>query len=78
MNANPKFLNTAAEIDAAAVPPLPNSRKTYVDGVQDGVRVPMREISQADTAALIPLVPSLHMSVEKRRRRWAIAPEEQF
>ena len=52
MNANPKFLNTAAEIDAAAVAPLPNSRKTYVDGVQDGVRVPMREISQADTAAL--------------------------
>jgi phosphomethylpyrimidine synthase len=52
MNANPKFLNAAAEIDAAAVLPLPNSRKIHVDGTQDGVRVPMREITQADTAAM--------------------------
>ena len=52
MNANPKFLNAAAQIDAAAVVPLPNSRKIHVDGARDGVRVPMREITQADTAAL--------------------------
>ena len=32
MNANPKFLNTAAQVDAGAVKPLPNSRKVYIPG----------------------------------------------
>ncbi len=49
MNANPKFLNQAAQVDAAAVKPLPNSRKVYVTGSRPDIRVPMREISQADT-----------------------------
>ena len=49
MNANPKFLNATAHVDEAAVKPLPNSRKIYVPGSRPGVRVPMREISQADT-----------------------------
>ena len=51
MSANPKFLNAAARIDDAAVSPLPSSRKIYAAGTQPGVRVPMREIAQADTAA---------------------------
>ena len=51
MNANPKFLATAARVDAAAVQPLPNSRKVYVQGSRPDLRVPMREISQAETPA---------------------------
>src|SRR6185436_20419469 len=51
MNANPKFLNTAAHVDEAAVKPLPNSRKVYVEGSRADIRVPMREITQADTPA---------------------------
>jgi phosphomethylpyrimidine synthase len=51
MNANPKFLNKAAHVDAAAIKPLPNSRKIYVEGSRPDIRVPMREISQADTPA---------------------------
>jgi phosphomethylpyrimidine synthase len=51
MNANPKFLSQAAHVDAAAIKPLPNSRKIYVAGSRPDIRVPMREISQADTPA---------------------------
>ena len=49
MNANPQFVSQAAHVDAAAVKPLPNSRKIYVEGSRPDIRVPMREISQADT-----------------------------
>jgi phosphomethylpyrimidine synthase len=45
MNANPKFLAVEAEVDHAAITPLPNSRKIYVTGSLPDVRVPMREIS---------------------------------
>jgi phosphomethylpyrimidine synthase len=48
MNANPKFLAATAHVDDAAVQPLPNSRKVYVGDL----RVPMREISQADTPTM--------------------------
>src|SRR3989338_8689834 len=51
MNANPKFIAEAAHVDAAAIKPLPNSRKVYVQGSRPDLRVPMREISQADTPA---------------------------
>ncbi|HWA13800.1 MAG TPA: phosphomethylpyrimidine synthase ThiC [Burkholderiales bacterium] len=51
MNANPKFLNSAARVDEAAVKPLPASRKVYVQGSRADLRVPMREIRQADTPA---------------------------
>ncbi|MEQ1815711.1 MAG: phosphomethylpyrimidine synthase ThiC [Nitrosomonas sp.] len=47
---NPKsFSNTTAEVDAAAVKPLPNSRKIYVQGSRADIQVPMREIRQSDT-----------------------------
>ena len=45
MNANPTFLAAQAEVDSAAVTPLPNSRKIYVTGSRADLRVPMREIS---------------------------------
>ena len=56
MNANPQFLAPkftadAAHVDAAAVKPLPNSRKVYVQGIRPDLLVPMREISQAETPA---------------------------
>jgi phosphomethylpyrimidine synthase len=51
MNANPKFLNTAAQVDAGAVKPLPNSRKVYISGSSADIQVPMREITQSDTPA---------------------------
>ena len=51
MVANPKFLAATAHVDDAAIKSLPNSRKIYVQGSRPDVRVPMREISQADTLA---------------------------
>ena len=51
MNANPQFLAATATVDEAAIQPLPNSRKIYVQGSRPDLRVPMREISQSDTPA---------------------------
>jgi phosphomethylpyrimidine synthase len=51
MNANPKFIAATAHVDDAAVHPLPNSRKVYVQGSRPDIQVPMREVSQADTPA---------------------------
>ena len=51
MNAvTPKFLSATAVVDEAAIRPLPMSRKIYVEGSRPDIRVPMREISQSDTA----------------------------
>ena len=44
-----KFSNQSATVDSAAIKPLPNSRKVYVEGSRPDIRVPMREISQTDT-----------------------------
>jgi phosphomethylpyrimidine synthase len=49
MNANDQFIAAAAQVDSAAVQPLPNSRKIYVTGSRPDIQVPMREISQDDT-----------------------------
>ena len=50
MSANPDhILSQTATVDAAAIEPLPNSCKIYVQGSRPDIRVPMREISQADT-----------------------------
>jgi phosphomethylpyrimidine synthase len=51
MNATPQFLAATAQVDEAAIHPLPNSRKIYVTGSRPDIRVPMREISQSDTPA---------------------------
>jgi phosphomethylpyrimidine synthase len=51
MNANEKFFARDAKVDAAAVSPLPASRKISVQGSRDDLRVPMREIAQTETPA---------------------------
>jgi len=43
------FSNKTAQVDDAAIKPLPNSRKIYVQGSRPDIQVPMREISQSDT-----------------------------
>ncbi len=50
MVANPRFLAATAQVDENTVKPLPGSRKIYVQGSRPDLRVPLREISQADTA----------------------------
>ncbi|MEY4593437.1 MAG: phosphomethylpyrimidine synthase ThiC [Pseudomonadota bacterium] len=49
MNAKENFVAANALVDSAAVAPLPNSRKVYVQGSRPDIQVPMREVSQADT-----------------------------
>ncbi len=49
MNANDQFIAATAHVDAAAIQPLPNSRKIHLGGSRADLRVPMREITQADT-----------------------------
>ena len=51
MNARDHFFAERARVDAAAVQPFPNSRKIYVQGSRPDLRVPLREIRQADTPA---------------------------
>jgi phosphomethylpyrimidine synthase len=51
MNAPDKFFARDAHVDEAAVQPLPNSHKIYVEGSRPDIRVPMREIAQSDTPA---------------------------
>jgi len=61
MNAKAEFSADSAVVDEAAIKPLPNSRKIYVQGSRADIQVPMREISQADT----PLQMSISGAVEK-------------
>jgi phosphomethylpyrimidine synthase len=51
MNANDQFFARDAQVDAAAVAPLPASQKIYVEGSRADIRVPMREITQSETPA---------------------------
>lgn len=49
MNKPVDFSHDTAIVDSAAIQPFPNSRKVYIEGSRPDIRVPMREISQADT-----------------------------
>jgi phosphomethylpyrimidine synthase len=49
VNAKETFIASNAHVDEAAIKPLPNSRKVYFTGSREDIRVPMREIMQADT-----------------------------
>ena len=49
MNAKQPFVAKQAQVDEAAIAPLPNSRKVYIEGSRPDIQVPMREISQSDT-----------------------------
>src|SRR3989440_990533 len=51
MSAPDQFFARDAHVDEAAVQPLPNSHKIYVEGSRPDIRVPMREIAQSDTPA---------------------------
>ncbi len=42
-------LSQRAQVDEAAIQPFPNSRKIFVEGSRADIRVPMREVSLADT-----------------------------
>ncbi len=58
MNANEKFIAATAHVDAAAIAPLPNSRKVYAEGSRPDIRVPMRAVSQSDTPASMGAEPN--------------------
>ncbi len=50
MSANPEsFLSEKAKVDDLAIKAFPNSKKIYIQGSRDDIRVPMREISQSPT-----------------------------
>lgn len=44
-------LGHTAQADSASLKPLPNSRKIYITGNRDDIRVPFRAITQSDTPA---------------------------
>jgi phosphomethylpyrimidine synthase len=44
------FFEQAAKVDAAAIKPLPNSRKIYITGSRPDIRVPQREIRLSATS----------------------------
>ncbi|NYT81461.1 phosphomethylpyrimidine synthase ThiC [Alcaligenaceae bacterium] len=53
MNEIPSSFTAAkAEVDAAAVTPLPQSSKVYQQGSRPDIRVPFREVSQDDTPTM--------------------------
>ncbi|MCQ9615769.1 phosphomethylpyrimidine synthase ThiC [Paenalcaligenes niemegkensis] len=52
MNTNTLFSAANAEVDAAAITPLPQSRKIYQQGSRADIRVPFREVSQDDTPTM--------------------------
>jgi phosphomethylpyrimidine synthase len=45
------FIQKAAELSEEVTRPFPGSRKVYVQGSRDDIRVPMREIEQSPTSA---------------------------
>ncbi|MGO3243279.1 MAG: phosphomethylpyrimidine synthase ThiC [Halomonas sp.] len=49
MSKTSHFLAETAQVDAAAIAPLPGSRKVYVEGSRPDIRVPFREISLSPT-----------------------------
>jgi phosphomethylpyrimidine synthase len=64
MNAVPSTLQReAAELSATVVQPIPGSRKVHVQGSRADLRVPMREITQADTPSLFGAHPNAPFTV---------------
>src|SRR5260221_284358 len=59
MNANDQFFARDAHVDAAAVAPLPASRKIYVQGSRADLRVPMRENQKREE--MLATMPALVM-----------------
>ena len=63
MSANPKFLAATAQVDQAAIQPLPKSRKIYIEGSRADLRVPVREIAQSETSASFGAEPNPPITV---------------
>ena len=74
MNANPKFLAATAHVDAAAIQPLPNSRKVYVEGSRADLRVPMRDL---EGLGLFQLTLTPHRGEAEQRLLARSAPVEE-
>ena len=53
MKTTTPFLANTATVDEAAIQPLPCSRKIYQVGSRPDIRVPFREITQADTPTML-------------------------
>ena len=52
MSAIPEdFIKKTTQLSEDVTRPFPNSRKIYVEGSRPDIRVPMRQVEQADTAA---------------------------
>ncbi len=51
MSHQPDFSAATAHVDALAVQAFQNSNKVYIQGSRDDLRVPMRQVRQADTSA---------------------------
>ena len=51
MNATETSIAAEAHVDAAAIAPLPNSKKIYVEGSRADLRVPLRYFAKSDTPA---------------------------
>jgi phosphomethylpyrimidine synthase len=52
MSAIPEdFIKKTAQLSGEVTRPFPKSRKIYVQGSRDDLRVPMREIQQSETPA---------------------------
>ena len=49
LQADHTFVNSEARVDESSVQPFPQSKKIYVQGSRPDIRVPMREITLADT-----------------------------
>lgn len=45
-----KLLSESAQVDTASIQPFPNSKKIYIEGSRPDIRVPVRQISLADTS----------------------------
>ncbi|MCV6624424.1 MAG: phosphomethylpyrimidine synthase ThiC [Cellvibrionaceae bacterium] len=48
-NSQTAFLSESASVDKLSTTPLPNSKKIYIRGSREGIRVAMREVSQSPT-----------------------------
>lgn len=70
------FSSRNAQVDAAAVKSLPNSRKVYVQGSSPDIQVPMREISQSDTAANMGVEKNPHLRVRHLRPLYRSCSED--
>src|SRR5436853_480919 len=75
MNANPKFLSATAQVDEAAVKPVPNSRNAYVERLTDPKLAEMRfNLKRAPRVAK----PGMNVSQMHYARKGIVTPEMEY